>query len=356
MRIHWAMTTLAALTSFGFAACSSDSVEPPPQPPVNWQSFAARAPIDAGTGPTPRERAIAPGYVTALASAGFAELGPWLAEDARFGFPGASDAHGRDAVVRAHQVLFGAFDARALTTSRIFRTSAEQTVEWTMTGLQARDWMGVAATGKPVVIHGLALLYTQDAGSITDVRVSFDVASVKAQLGAGPKPAPASPPSAPSAGVDAGGSGNAGVPEIVDQTGSPEETANVSTVRASLDALEKGNLGAYLASFADGVELAPMGRTPGWHAKSDAGAYFAAMHKAIGQLDTTMTDGWGAGSFAVIVYTIAGQQVGPLGGIAVQRDKAVLLHVVDIAEIREGKIARIWRYDNPGEIMATPPG
>jgi hypothetical protein len=56
-------------------------------------------------------------------------------------------------------------------------------VEWTLTGTQARDWMGVPATHKSAGVKGLTLLWTKDDGSIIDVHVYFDVAAVQAQLG-----------------------------------------------------------------------------------------------------------------------------------------------------------------------------
>jgi hypothetical protein len=77
------------------------------------------------------------------------------------------------------------------------------------------------------------------------------------------------------------------------------------------------------------------------------------MHKAIAQLDTTVVNGWGISTFAIVEYTIAGEQLGPIGWIPMQKDAVFRLHVVDVAELRDGRIARVWRYDNPSE-MATP--
>jgi len=43
-----------------------------------------------------------------------------------------------------------------------------------------------------------------------------------------------------------------------------------------------------------------------------------------------------------------------MGWIPAQGDKAIRLHIVDVVEIRDAKIARILRYDHPGEIVAWP--
>ena len=62
------------------------------------------------------------------------------------------------------------------------------------------------------------------------------------------------------------------------------------------------------------------------------------MHKAIGQLDTTVDNAWGVGRFAVVEYTIAGEQVAPLGWVPAQRDKVIRLDTV--RRRRDGRTAR----------------
>jgi ketosteroid isomerase-like protein len=324
-------------------ACSSEMVTQPPPPPVDWRSFQLRAVPDAGSsGPTARERAVAEAYAGALAAPGLQKLGPQLDEDVHFAFPGKDDAHGRESVVRAHDLLFGAFDRRAVATTRVWRTANAQSVEWAMTGVHAREWMGVSPTEKPVAFKGVTLLWTKDDGSITDVHVYFDVAIVRAQLGAGPKGLlrPPAPPPAPKETAE---------PQVFEQTGSPDEKNNVAVVRTAFDALENHDLAAYLAAMTDDIEVHTLEQAQPMRGKDDLRAYFAAMHRAIGQLDTTIDNAWGIAGFAVVEYDIAGEQLGPIGWI-VQRDKVIRLHVVDVVELRESKIARVWRYDNPGEI------
>jgi ketosteroid isomerase-like protein len=324
------------------AACSSETVAPPPAPPVNWHSFDAR-PADAGTSaPTDKERALAEAYTAALGSASFAQLAPLVDDEAHFTFPGLDDAHGRDPVVHAHDVLLGAFDQRKFVATRVLRTASEQTIAWTMTGVQAHDWMRVPASQKPVVIDGVSLLWTKDDGSIADVHVYFDVAAVKAQLGAGPKGLVAFVPAAPPPTA----------PQFVDQNGKDQD--NAAVVRTALDALEN-NEGAYLNSFTDDVEVHTLERPDPVRGKDEAKAYFKAMHKAVAELDTTVLNGWGISTYAVVEYTIAGEQIAALGWVPVQKDAVIRLHVVDIAEVRDGHIARVWRYDNTSEILTPPP-
>lgn len=323
--------------------CSGETVAKPPPAPVDWQSFA-RSPADAGANaPTAQESTVAQQYGDALASPGFALLGHLLQEDAHFTFPGPGldDVHGRDAVVQAHAALFGAFDQRRVAGRRLVRTPSQQAFEWTMSGVQARDWMGVAATQKPVVIEGVALLWTKDDGTLADLHVYFDVAAVKAQLGAGPRelqglPAPPMP---------------AGRVEEIDRA--PEQADNAATVRTALNALENTSDGAYVATMADDVEVHALDRADPARGKEEQRAYFKAMHKAIAQLDTTIDNSFSAGAYAVVEYSITGEQLAPIGWVPLQRDRVVKLHVVDVTAVQNAKIARVWRYDNPSE-MATP--
>jgi len=323
-------------------ACSSDNAASPPPAPVDWHAFDLPRHFDAGaSGVTVSERQVAEQYAAALTSPGFAALGPKLDSDAHFQFPGSADARARDGVVQAHEKLLGAFDKRAVVVSRVWRTANEQTVEWTLTGVQTKDWMGVAATQKPVVIRGISLLWTKDDGTITDVHVVFDTAVVKAQLGTGPKELlGAPPPAVPS-----------GAPQVFDQASTPEEAGNVAIVRSWLDALEGNSDAAYVAPLTDDVAVEAVERQQQQHGKDEVRAYFKAMHKAIGQLDTTVDNTWGIGQFVVVEYTIAGEQIGPLSWVPAQRDKVFRLDMVSIAELSGGKIAHVWRYDNPGQMV-----
>jgi ketosteroid isomerase-like protein len=332
--------TVVLVTSLVAGACSSESVARPPPPPVNWRSLDARpAASDAGTiTATERERATADAYPKALASAALAELGRYLDEDAHFTFAGYRDVHGRENVVQVHNALFGAFDPRTFVASRVLLTDSAQIVEWTMTGAHN-------ATHKQVTFKGVALLWTKDDGSIADVHLYFDDALAKAQLGIGPKalvglPAPPMP---------------SGERQEVEQTRSPDESANVAVIRAALEALENADESAYVATMTDDVEVTTLESAKPSRGKPAARGYLKAMHKAIGQLDTSIDNVWGIGPYVVVEYHIVGEQRGPLAWIPAQKDNLLKMFLVDVSEMRGGKIAHVWRYDNPAQILSEPP-
>jgi hypothetical protein len=102
--------------------------------------------------------------------------------------------------------------------------------------------------------------------------------------------------------------------------------------------------------MSDDVEVYTLEHVTPAHGKAEAKAYYKGMHKAIGQLDTTIMGAWGVTRFAIVEYSIAGEQLGPIMWMPSQRDKVIRFELVDVCEIRDGKIARIWRYDNPIQI------
>ena len=286
---------------------------------------------------TAKERAATDAYLKALASPGFTDLGRILDEDAHFTFAGFKDVHGRDKVIRSHQALLGGFVSRTFVLSRVFLTDSSQIVEWTMSGTHE-------ASRKPVTIKGLALLWTKDDGTISNVHLYFDQALANAQVGAGPKALLGlAPPQLPS-----------GPRQEVEQTLNPEETANVAVVRALLDALENKNEAAYLAAMADDVEVTTLASTSPVRGKIEVRGTLKAMHKAIAQLDTSIDNIWGVGPFVVVEYHIVGEQRGPIGWIPAPKDSLLKMFVVDVVELQGGKIARLWRYDNPSQILAVP--
>jgi ketosteroid isomerase-like protein len=326
------------------AACSADSVAPPPAAPVNWESLRAPPPaMDAGKlTATEQERATADAYTRGLAAPGFEPLGRVFDENAHFAFAGTRDAHGRDAVVKAHAALFGAFEQRTFVASRVWLTDDMQALEWAMAGVQAREWEGVPPSQKRVVIRGISLLWTKDDGSITDVHVYFDDAAVKGQLGVGPRELVALPaPPVPTA-----------ARQELQQEGSGDEKANIERVRAAFGAFEKNDEAAYLGAMTDDVEVTLPERSEPSRGKEAVGAFFEGIHKAIADLDVSIQNDCEVKQFVVLEYSLLGEQKAPIGWIPLRRESLIRMEVVDVLEMREGKIARVWRYDNPSQILS----
>lgn len=336
---------LAVLSALALTACSKEAVESPPSAPVNWTSLDVISKGDGGaSGPTQRERAIPMAYIQALISPNPEGLASLLDEWVHCSLWGKEEVRGRAKVLAAHQSVFGAFDDRTITLSRVLRTDKVTTLAWTLSGVQAREWMGVAPTNKRLVLPGATLLWTQDDGTLLDVHVYVDATLGKAQLGVGPKELTKVPqqamPTEP--------------PDVHEQAKTPEESMNEKSVRAWLDALETGSETAYLAGVTDDVEISTAEKPLPMKGKRDATSYFRSMRRAIGQLDTTAQTVLGIGDFVVIEYTIGGEQLGPVDWLPLGPEHAFRLWVVDLVEMRGDKIAKVTRYFNLASAVETP--
>jgi ketosteroid isomerase-like protein len=244
---------------------------------------------------------------------------------------------GRENIVKAHQALFGAFGERLFTANRVLLTESSQSLEWTMTGVHS-------ATHKSVTIKGLTLLWTKDDGSITDIHLYFDEAVVQAQLGLGPETLRGFHPTI-----------TASSPvQFAEQQKSAGEEANVAAVRAQLQALEDNNEAAYLATFSDDIEVSTLESVHPSKGKPALRTYFKTMRNAIGYLATSIENSWGVDTFVTVEYQIVGEQRGPIAWVPVQKDKLIKISVVDVCEVHDGKLARVWRYDNLGQIVSSP--
>lgn len=343
--------TIALAAQAWLTSCSSDSVGPPPPAPIDWRAFDVQRPRPAApAAPTAKEREVAEAYARAIGSIHLRDLGPLLEQAAQSSFPGMPDAHGRDAVVAMHEQLFGALSERQIALTRVWRTDSSQVLEWVGSGVSSGGVQPVAPvagplTNAPVTFRGVTILRTRDDGTIRDVHVCFDTATIQAELGAGPTQLRSlSPPPWPTGAV-----------QIFDQSGGPEETRNVAVVRASLDAIDALDEAAYVGSFADDAQVSTPESAQPMRGKDGQIAYFKALHRQIAELDTRIADIWGVASFVAVEYAINGEQIAPLGWVALVRDRVVRLHVIDIVEVHDGRIGHIWRYDNLAEADAPGP-
>jgi predicted ester cyclase len=212
-------------------------------------------------------------------------------------------------------------------------------IEWSMSGVQAHEWMGVAPAQKHVTITGLALYWFDQNGLVSDTHLYYDVGAVLAELGAAPKgvepPAPSSPLGA----------------TLVVGTGSDVEAKNVAMVNASWDAFEARNESGYLAALADDIEVFRSDRGAPEKGKAERKKFFKWATGGIGSLAQNPLNAWGVGAFVVEEYTLTGVHSGNLTG-GPPSGHALRLHYVDVDEVEGGKVVRTWTYGNSLELYA----
>jgi ketosteroid isomerase-like protein len=325
---------IVALVCVG--ACSPETVPRPAKPPADYGSLIAK-PVTSGNplAATELERQIAAKYLAALSAPDFAGLAPLLDEDAHFVLAGDRlDSHGRREILAAHTKLFGTLAPRKFAARRVLITDRTQAIEWTLTGNDK-------ATQKPVGINGIALAWTKDDGTLSDLHLYFDEGLLHAQLGGEPKVLQGLPlAEAPS-----------GPPEIIEQAHTPDEAKNAQLASDWLDYLEKQEP-KYLDAMAADVDIVtPEGVRP-MHGLVDARGYYKSIHKAIGNIDTQLIPPpLAAGDYVAVEYRIVGEMRDKIAFVPRLNVPLITLYVVDVLQMRDGKIARVWRYDDPLQIV-----
>jgi predicted ester cyclase len=336
------------------SACGSAAVDQPGPAPVDprlFQDASARPAAHVATAEEigRAERDAITAVMTGLAVDGFAASLPLLDPEGNFSFPGLSEATDRDGAVKVLGDLFGAFSGRKFALGRYWQTPQATIVEWSMTGVQSGEWMGIKPAGKPVNIRGVAIFWfdllsmprsaSETKGPITNTHFYFDVGAVMAELGAGPKGV--EPPAAnPTLSTD-----------VFTSAGGEVEKHDVAVVNASWDAFESKNEAGYLAPIADDIEVFRLDRASPERGKAERRKFFKWAAGGIGSLSQTPSDAWGVGPYVVEEYSLAGVHSGKLTD-APASGHALRLHYLDIDELKDGKIARTWTYGNSMELLA----
>jgi hypothetical protein len=325
-----------AVLLLALVACGPETVPRPPEAPYDRASLEPRPPaLDAVTpSATQKEHEVADKYLAALAAPDGAALGPVLADDAHFTLAGlvTTDAIGRRDVIAAHDKLFGTFDRKSLVPSRVLLTSDTQSIEWTLT---AQD----KTTGMPIGIRGIALVTTKDNGMIRDIHLYFDQGILLAQISGAPKQL-ASLPRATSPG---------GPRVEAEQANSPEEAADSKLAASAIEALQNDET-AYAAVFADDIEIDTLQSARPLKGKKELHAYYQALHVAITGIVTTVDNRWSIGKYTVVEYHLVGRQRAKYEYVPI-KDPVIKLYFAEVAELRDGQIAHVWRYDNPIQIL-----
>ena len=322
------------------AACAPETVPRPAKPPADYASLKPKAVTqDDPLAATELERQIAAKYIKALSAADFAGLEQLFDEDAHFVFVGDKlDSHGRREIMAAHTKLLGSLSPRQFAARRVLITDRTQAIAWTLTGNDK-------ATQKAVGITGMSLVWTKDDGTISDLHMFFDEAVLHAQLGGEPKVLQSVPlAQAPS-----------GPPEIVDQTHAPDEAKHAQIASDWLDDFEKGEP-KYLAAMTDDVEFETLEAAKPMHGQADARVHYDRMHHAIGNIDTQLIPpALAAGDFVEVEYRIVGEMRDKVAFIPRLNIPLITLYVVDVLQFKGDKIAHVWRYDDPLQILPDKP-
>ncbi len=311
------------------------TVSAPSSAPIDVGSFEATPAKVAPIGATEKERAVASAYLRALAAEQFEGLAEQLDDQVHFSLAGAVDRRGKKDAVAAHRALFGALSHRRVEASRVLLTESSQVVEWVMSG-------EAAAGGKAITIAGVSLLWNNDDGSITDLHLFVDEAQLAAQLGRAPKGYTQLP--LPPARQERANH---------EQKNDAREAANLEVAHKYLESWRRGDDAALGALMTDDVELISQASEPDVRGRGEARQRLRGWHHAIDPLDALVDNYIPVGDLVVVEFHFVGQQRAPIGWVPLQAENVLKAYFVDVLELREGKIARVVRYENPMQLVSV---
>jgi len=339
------LVTLAVAVSL--AACGGEEATPPPKAPEAPVATAAPPPVapeapkeEAKPQPSLAElqRKTSEGLGTALNAHDAKKLASFYTENAKLKMAGMPDLDGRDAVAKHWEGVFKAFPTMKTAASRVWVKGDVVVVEWGWTGTHGAEFPpGVKATEKPVGAMGVDVMWFSPDGLVKEQHTYTDMTTVMGQIGASKQKARPVPTLA------------TGAPQVIPATGSADETKNVETVAKTWAAFEKKSDADFLAASADDVVWEDMTQPEPMKGKAAAKKFFQEMTKAFPDAKSTPTNAWGIGDYVIAEGTFTGTQKGPLFGMP-PKNKAVSLHMLDIVQLKDGKVVKGWTYGNDMEM------
>ena len=346
MRARYAFVTVA----LGIAACGGEA--PTPQSPRSPTPVASRPPAPppvetAKVEPPPAPKATTadfakqtlPAIAEAVSQHDAKKLAGLYTEDASVISPGLDPLRSRAEIAQNAQKFFDAIASLKMAHRRAWVTNDVVVYEWAMTGTHSGDLKGIKATEKSVGLSGVSVVWLEpNAGLIKEEHRYADMATILSQIGASKAKARAVPT----------------LPASIEwhfAKGTPDEDKNVELAKQLMGTLEGKKEADYLALNADDVVYDDFTMPTSLKGKDDLKKWFKTFTTAFPDAKVSVTGAWGIEDFVVVESTVTGTQKGALLGVP-PSNKSVMLHAVDIGQLKDGKIARGWTYGNGTEFQS----
>jgi predicted ester cyclase len=339
MRFMLALASTAILLGCGADPSTRIVPPPPPQlpPPAGTGAADDRASGDdvgAPIAPKPTledmEVATSKALTDAVAARDAKRIGDAYAADAVVEIYGDRTLTGRDAIVAEYQRWLDGMKDLKFQVGRVFQNGDVVVAEWAFSGTHTGDFLGVKATQSPVGAAGASVLRFDAAGHVVEEGRFFDIATIRKQddkhAKAGSFRAP--PPLPVSVEPHVAKSGADGEPQL-------------AVARAFYAALDGDREADALALDSDDVAIEDFALPRPLKGKQGARTLFDEYESAMPNASSTTT------LFAADDYVIATRTARTTA-----KKRLAVEHFVDVLEIRDGKIARIWSWSNPAERSA----
>lgn len=346
--------TMGLVLGLTLAACGGGAPEPQVAPPSSSET-TSNAATTAPTGSDAKKEADKPsladlqkkalaGYTEAMVANDAKKLAAFYTDDAVVTFAGMPEMKGREAIEKMHAEWHSAFPHEKFGFTRAWMKNDVVITEWAAVAKHAGEWMGVKATSKPVSLMGLTVSWTNSEGKITKQNMYADPASLMAQIGASKaktRPALAAIPAM----------------ESWLAKGTPDEDKVLDVAKSMYGAMEKLATekdkkkaeADMLALVTDDMVYDGNTMPEAIKGKDKVKTGPLELAKAVPDLKMTMNNAWGFGDVAIVEYTMSGTQKGAFMGKPASK-KAMNVHGVDVFQVKDGKVAHLWTYENGMEM------
>jgi predicted ester cyclase len=256
-------------------------------------------------------------------------IGDAYAADAVVEIYGDRTLTGRDAIVAEYQRWLDGMKDLKFQVGRVFQNGDVVVAEWAFSGTHTGDFLGVKATQSPVGAAGASVLTFDAGGHVVAEGRFFDIATIRKQDDKHAKAGSfRAPPPLP-----------VSVEPHVAKT-APDGEAQLAVARALYAALDGDREADALALESDEVAIDDFAWPRPLKGKQGARTLFDEYESAMPNASSTTT------MFAADDYVIATRTA------RTTKKRPSAEHFVDVLEIRDGKIARVWSWSNPAERSA----
>lgn len=338
------VSSLVSLVACGGGDEAKPPVTPPPPTPV--AEVKPPPPVETAK-PAPAKPSLAEmqklGLMTALEGLNshdpkkFASV---YAENAVISVAGLNEVNGREAIAANMTEWFETFKDVKLGFSRVWVKGEHMVLEWVINGKHHGELFGVKGTEQPIGHYGLSIVTFDKDGKVASEHRYGELGAVMTQIGGKNAKAAKARPIPP---VPAG-------PETIPGKGTPEEEKNVDAVKALFAGLEGKKEADFLGALHDDIEHDGLLHLETTKGKAEAKKFFSSFTTAFPDAKFEVTKAHAIGDYAIVESTMKGTQKGALGAIPATK-KPVAIHLVDVVKIKDGKIARVWTYQNSVELQ-----
>jgi steroid delta-isomerase-like uncharacterized protein len=328
-------------------ACGGEEQPAPkvPEAPVaTTQVAASPAPTPSATAPAPAKLPLRELQSQALKTAleGLNEHDPKkfasvYAENAIISVVGLNEVTGRAGVEANMDEWFKTFGKIKIGFRRVWIKDKTIVLEWVINGTHTGELFGRKMPETPIGHYGLSIVTVNDDGKVVTERRYGDLGAVATQVGA-TKDAARAIPALPDS------------TDLLESKGAADAKAEAAA-GAYLGAYAKKSEAEYESMLSDGPEVDGILHKDPVKGKAEAKKAFSAMFKAFPDLKLSQTLLLAVGDVAMIEYEMTGTNNGPIGTRPASKKK-VATHAVDLVHLKDGKIDRVWTYQNSSELMS----